>query len=231
MSSLLGFSTGSLSPGDARRAVEMLRPYRTTAIEISALRFHELDETLALISTPALEEFQYVSFHVPSRLNGLSEVELLTRLEPVVLKRTPIVVHPDVIADWSAWRQLGELVVIENMDGRKPVGRTVAELQLIFSKLPQARFCFDIGHAAQLDPSMKLAYDLVQQLGDRLVEVHLSFVDDRYAHQPLTKATMDRFSPLLCQLPTAVAVILETPVDVTAIQGQIHLANTSRYSG
>src|SRR4051794_1997340 len=66
----------------------------------------------------------------------------------------PVVVHPDVIFDRPRWRVLGEALFIENMDKRKPVGRTVEELQEFFRDLPAARFCFDIGHARQVDPSM-----------------------------------------------------------------------------
>ena len=52
------------------------------------------------------------------------------------------------------WRQLGDRVLVENMDKRKPVGRTVEELDLIFEQLPAAGMCFDIAHARQVDSSM-----------------------------------------------------------------------------
>ena len=70
----------------------------------------------------------------------------------------PIVVHPDAMFDFSLWREFGNLLCLENMDKRKPVGRTVQELDRIFQELPDASFCFDIGHARQVAPTMTEAY-------------------------------------------------------------------------
>ena len=87
----------------------------------------------------------------------------------------PIVVHPDTIHDFGALaRSLGALVAIENMDQRKPIGRTARELEGIFKQLPEARFCFDIGHARQIDATMGEASFLVQELGPRLAQLHVS---------------------------------------------------------
>ena len=36
---------------------------------------------------------------------------------------------------------------VENMDKRKPVARTVDELEAVFGELPDAGFCLDLGHA------------------------------------------------------------------------------------
>jgi hypothetical protein len=47
----------------------------------------------------------------------------------------------DVIADFSLRAPFGEWLCIENMDKRKPIGRTVAELDSIFQHLQQASFC------------------------------------------------------------------------------------------
>jgi len=222
----LGFSTGSLSPGNARQALSMLSPHATTAIELSALRANELDEVLEVVTTTDWSAFHYVSFHAPSKFNGTTEAEVLRKLKPIIDRRWPIIVHPDVITDWQAWQQLGAVVTIENMDGRKPSGRTVEELSPIFAKLPQAKFCFDIGHAAQIDPTMKLACELVAAFGDRLAEVHLSVVDDAFSHQPLTVESMKTFAPALQQIPGTPAIILETPVNEVTMMEQLHLVSS-----
>ena len=224
----LGFSTGSLSPGNARQALEMLSPHATTAIELSALRTSELAEVLRVAARTDWSPFHYVSFHAPSKFNGITEAQVLRKLEPITRKHWPIIVHPDVITDCQAWQQLGSLVTIENMDGRKPSGRTVAELEPIFAQLPRAKFCFDIGHAAQIDPTMMLARELVTAFGDRLVEVHLSVVDDTFAHQPLTVESMKSFAPVLQELVGSPAIILETPVDETTMMQQLRLVSTHR---
>ncbi|MFT3878745.1 MAG: hypothetical protein QM703_03680 [Gemmatales bacterium] len=220
----IGFSTGSLSPGSAHQALSMLSGNVTTAIELSALRTHELDEVLKAAVETDWSTFRYISFHAPSKFNGITEAEVLSKLKPIIDRRWPIIVHPDVITDWAAWRRLGSLVTIENLDGRRAAGRSVEELKPVFAQLPQARFCFDIGHAAQIDPTMKLAKELVEAFGDRLIEVHLSVVDDAFSHQPLTVESMRQFAPVLRQLPGSPAIILETPVDETTMMEQLRLA-------
>src|SRR5215218_8046064 len=136
----IGFSTGSLSPGNALLALSMLSRHGTTAVELSALRINELDEVLKAAVETDLTAFDYISFHAPSKFSDIIETEVLWKLQPIIDRRWPIIVHPDVITDWSAWQKLGSLVIIENMDGRKPAGRTVEELSPIFARLPQARF-------------------------------------------------------------------------------------------
>ncbi len=221
-----GFSTGSLSPGNARQALSMLSRHITTAIELSALRTSELAEVLRVAASTDWSPFNYVSFHAPSKFNGITEAQVLRKLEPITRKRWPIIVHPDAITDWEAWQQLGSVVTIENMDGRKPSGRTVAELEPIFAQLPKAKFCFDIGHAAQIDPTMKLAKELVAAFGERLIEVHLSVVDDAFSHQPLTAESMKHFAPVLNGLSGSPAIILETPVDESTMMEQLQLVSS-----
>ena len=224
MKRLIGFSTGSLAPGDIRRAVGMVLPHRTPAIELSALRASELDEAIEVALASDWSAFRYVSFHAPSRFIDVGEREVIAKLAPIINKGWPIIVHPDAISDWDAWRALGSVVTVENMDGRKAGGRTVEELEPIFERLPEARFCFDIGHAEQVDSSLGVAHELVEALGDRLVEVHLSIVDGDGGHQPLTAGRMDRFGPVLERIQSDAAIILETPVVAGAMGEQIKLA-------
>lgn len=225
MTRMIGFSTGSLAPGDVRRAVEMLSAHRTSAIELSALRTSELNDVLSIITLHDWSVFRYISFHAPSRFNGVTEAKVIEQIQPIVERRWPIIVHPDALTEWEAWAKLGSQVCIENMDGRKPGGRTVEELELIFARLPEARFCFDIGHARQIDPTMSLAHDLVSSFGNRLVEVHLSVVDDEFTHQQLTEEHMRLFGPVLRGLPGSTAIILETPVDEFSLWEQLRLAS------
>ena len=46
-------------------------------------------------------------------------------LKPLLPHRWPIIVHPDAIANFRLWEDFGEWLCIENMDKRKPIGRTV----------------------------------------------------------------------------------------------------------
>lgn len=218
----IGFSTGSLAPGNSRLALEMLRSHRTSAIELSALRTSEVSDVLQVVREVKLDQFQYISFHAPSKWNGMGERDFLEQAAEIIHRGWPIILHPDAISEWDSWHQLGSQVVIENMDGRKPVGRTVEELLPIFDRLPYARFCFDVGHARQIDPTMKLAQELLEAFGLRLSEFHVSDVDDKFAHVRLGQQSMQSYRRLWEPFPD-VAIILETPVTSEEMSEQLGL--------
>lgn len=207
----IGFSTGALALGDAAGALAMLQGSRTTAVELSALRLHELRPLLALLPTLDLSAFAYVSVHAPSRYDADEEARIVADLAAIVPLGFPIVVHPDTIHDFGGWRDLGALVAIENMDQRKPIGRTARELEGIFKELPAARFCFDLGHARQIDRTMSEACFLVQALGPRLAHLHVSSVDARSHHDPLSADAVAAFRQVAPWVPEDVPLILETP--------------------
>jgi hypothetical protein len=207
----IGFSTGALALGDTAGALAMLQGSRTTAVELSALRLHELAPLLALLPTLDLSAFDYVSIHAPSRYDAAEEKRVVAALAAIVPFGWPIVVHPDTIHDFGGWRGLGALVAIENMDQRKPIGRTARELEGIFKQLPEARFCFDIGHARQIDRTMGEAHFLVQELGPRLAQLHVSEVDPMSRHDPLSADAVTAFRKVAPWVPEDVPLILETP--------------------
>ncbi len=160
----IGFSTGSIAMDDVRRGLRVATHRRAKAVELSALREDELDPLLASLDRldNDLRSFDYVSFHAPSKRSQFSEREFVEKLRKVADRDWAIIVHPDVIEDFSLWRTLGRAVCIENMDKRKKIGRTASQLRLIFQQLPEATFCFDIGHARQVDPTMQEAESFLQ---------------------------------------------------------------------
>ena len=121
----IGFSTGALAKSDFALGLDLQRSHETvTAVELSALRDHELAPLVEGLNALDLEKFQYVSFHAPSKLNTLDErtvFELLVKLPD----SWPIVVHPEILRTPSLWATLGSRLCIENMDNRKSTGRTV----------------------------------------------------------------------------------------------------------
>jgi len=88
-----------------------------------------------------------------SELSALADA-VTARLKAVTGYGIPVVVHPDTIYSGAVWRTFGASIYIENMDKRKPVGRTAGELKSLFERFPEAGLCFDIGHARQVDPTM-----------------------------------------------------------------------------
>src|SRR4051794_19712335 len=120
----IGFSTGALARGDFRAALAILRQHDITIVELSALRVEELTPLVTALPSLVLECFSFVSVHAPSRFARDAEQWVVEQLLPFVERGYPVIVHPDVISDPERWNALGNRLVIENMDKRKPVGRT-----------------------------------------------------------------------------------------------------------
>jgi len=99
------------------------------------------------------------------------------------------------------------------MDKRKPVGRTVAELMPFFEALPEAGFCFDIGHARQVDPTMTEAALLLQAFGERLMEVHMSEVNTASRHDPISLNATWAFQKVASAIPWETPIVLEPLID------------------
>src|SRR6185312_8233426 len=149
----MGYSTGALSPGDVPRALAALPPH-VRAVELSALRLSELAPLIAALPSLDLARFDYVSVHAPSRFTAAEEGPLAEALTAFLPLGYPVVLHPDTLHDFSLWTRFGRGIAVENMDRRKARGRTADELRSVFDHLPEASFCFDVGHAHQVDRTM-----------------------------------------------------------------------------
>ena len=208
----IGFSTGALALGDFRRALTMLAGAGTSAIELSALRDHELDPLMQALGGLQLSEFEYVSVHVPSKFKSLTEAQVAAALHPCIKRNFPIVVHPDVIREPSCWAPFGALLCIENMDKRKHTGRTVGELAGFFSTFPEATMCLDIAHARQIDSTMAEARQMLKQFGGRLRQVHISEIDAQGHHKRLSLTTILASQSLAALIPEEVPIIIESMI-------------------
>jgi hypothetical protein len=208
----IGFSTGALAYADFRRGLEMTRRQGLHAIELSALRQNELAPMLDTLTALYLTGFDYVSIHAPSQFMLGSERSLWERLQQEIWRGWPIVIHPDAICDFTLWRELGSAICIENMDKRKPVGRTTHELERILERLPEAGLCFDIGHARQVDSTMTEAYLILRDFGSKLRQVHVSEVNTKSKHDPLSYCSILSFQEVANLIPSHIPLILETPV-------------------
>jgi len=220
----VGFSTGALALGDFERGLRMLASKRANAVELSALRSVELAPLLnaALSRLEELQaRYQYIAFHAPT--DHQNEHDLVEQLKSIAERRLNIVVHPDIIRDVSLWQQLGNCLCIENMDSRKVTGRTAKELRGIFEKLPQAKLCFDVAHARQVDPTMTEATRILSEFRNRLAQVHLSEVNGKGKHFAMSFVARRAYERLADVLST-VPVILESPVNETGIESQIEEA-------
>ena len=73
---LLGYSTGAVSKGDFAAAVALLSARGIRAVELSALRVHELRPLMAALSGIDQSAFQHVSVHAPSDFADVTEQEI-----------------------------------------------------------------------------------------------------------------------------------------------------------
>jgi hypothetical protein len=209
----IGFSTGAVARGDFRRALDLFRGQAIDVVELSALRIGELEPLASAIPCLDLRYFSFISVHAPSSFTIELEEWVVDQLNSIRGYGFPVVVHPDVIFTPGRWQQFGTMLLVENMDKRKPIGRNVGELRQIFDQLPEARFCFDIGHARQVDPSMTEASLLLSAFGDRLAEVHISEVNTASRHDPISPNAVIAFQSVARHIPDEVPIVLETLID------------------
>lgn len=219
--SAVGFSTGAISPGDVRRGLDLLRNTSANAVELSALRQNELPALVALLDELNLEQFEYVSVHAPSALQLEYEETALELLARAQERGWPIIVHPDAMHNRRAWARFGQLLYVENMDIRKPIGQTASHLAAIFADLPQASLCLDLGHARQVDPTMSEAAQILLQFGSRLRQLHVSEVNAQSKHDPLSLEAAMAFRRVASLIPQNVPIILESRVAEANIQKEM----------
>ena len=217
----VGFSTGALARGDVRQGLELLHGTNANAVELSALRQNELPELVNLLDELDLSRFDYVSVHAPSAIERDYEETALELLGDLHERGWPIIVHPDAMHNPQAWARFGELLFVENMDIRKPIGQTAPDLARIFAQLPQACLCFDIGHARQVDPTMSEAAQILLQFRGRLHQVHVSEVNAQSKHDPISLEAVMAFRRVASLIPQDAPVILESRVAEADIQKEM----------
>lgn len=226
MSRPIGFSTGSLARSDFRAALAALDESSATAVELSALREDELAELIRALPSLDLDRFDYVSFHAPSALRGITEASLVELLDPARVRGLPIIVHADLIADVSLWRGFAGQLLIENMDKRKPTGRAAWELRPLMAVLPDARMCFDFAHARQIDPTLCEAMLILREFGARIGQLHISELTTASRHEPLSYAGILALREVALLMPPRVPVILEFDARPDELNGHLELARS-----
>jgi sugar phosphate isomerase/epimerase len=207
----IGFSTGAVAYSHFRAALDLLARTDTTAVELSALRFAELKPLAEAAPSLDLSQYSNVSVHLPSSFDPGSEEEIVN-----IVGHFPagwlLVTHPDVIQRWDLWQKLGRRICIENMDKRKPIGQSRQDLLEIFDRLPDATFCFDVGHAHQVDPTMAEAFLILEQFRGKLCELHISEVNSESKHDLISLEAERSFEVVAELIPRNVPVILESRV-------------------
>jgi hypothetical protein len=220
----IGFSTGALAKDNFRQALLMMADKPVNAVELSALRQGELAPLVEQANTLDLKKYVYTAVHAPSSIEASFEREVLRLLEQVASYGWPIIVHPDAMHTPSDWARFGSLLCIENMDKRKRIGQSASDLGKIFDCLPEASFCFDIGHARQVDPTMSGATAILQQFGSKLRQLHVSEVNTQSKHDPLSFESILAFHRVSHLVPPEIPIIMESRVGEDDIVDEVDKA-------
>ena len=219
----IGFSTGALALGDFDKGLTLMAERHTSVIELSALREEELAPLMSALNGLHLDGYKYVSVHAPSRLATMKEATVAEMLRPCIDRGWHVVLHPDVIGDHGCWREFGRWLCIENMDKRKEGGRTAVELRRHFRELPEASMCLDLAHARQVDPTLGIAREIIREYGAKIVQLHLSELDVKSHHEPLSMAAVWAIREIAHLLPHC-PVILESMVQPNGIDSELEMA-------
>ena len=110
------------------------------------------------------------------------------------------------------------------MDKRKPIGRSAAELGVIFERLPEARLCFDIAHARQFDGTMIEARRILTRFGDRVGQIHISEVSSRSTHERISRYAASAFQHVSRLIPPDVPIIIESRIAPEQIDAEVETA-------
>jgi len=181
----IGFSSGSLRKCGMSflETARFVKGQGANSFEISfrdpnSLLEFELSEEIVKI----LGSFDYLSIHAPFDLVGNSIYQddeftrrIMLKLEELFnnLPVKGIVFHPTNIGDFDFLDNSELPILIENMDIRKDSFKTTEEIKKLKEKYG-FEFVLDLEHSFENDPSGKLTKDLIEIMGDRLKEVHLS---------------------------------------------------------
>ena len=196
-----GIATGAFvdERDDWDAAVAKAVAGRWRFLELTAITEQRLDALLPFLEErrSALDPFERVSLHAPVRFRTtLSQVvDRLATLDG----RFDVVVHPDVYRAERSLERLGHRVVFENMDVQKSFGRDVGDLRSVFETYPSAGFCLDVAHVWTNDPTLQLAYDLLDSFGGRLRQLHVSGIEPDGTHRPTTAADLELYAPVLAR--------------------------------
>lgn len=144
----------------------------------------EVEKQLTLDEGPT-----YIEFHLDwlatlpafrSYIKGASYHTNYSRGEQAELKTidaaiefgcTRIIVHPNLIENYSTLKRYGSLICLENLDFRYPGCRTLANIEAFLQLLPDASVCLDLGHTAD---NTKLASDIWNNLKPKINQIHFS---------------------------------------------------------
>jgi len=184
----LGYSVGgSTNQYSLKKKIEILLSVENFAVELSYITGMGRNKELDQEDIDRIKQFDFVSIHAPALISedpkiwikypsteGNIAIEKLLKVAQQI-DANAILFHPDLIEDFD-WlnKQIGDLLVFENMDAGKSFGKTIDDLKNIFNRSPQAKWVCDVNHIYTMDNTMKLAEEFHNQFQNKLSYYHLS---------------------------------------------------------
>jgi hypothetical protein len=98
------------------------------------------------------------------------------------------------------------------------------DLEYFFNELPNAKFCLDLAHARQVDPTMGEARLMIKKFGNRLVQLHVSTVNAKSTHERLNVDALLAYQKITHLINPEIPIILESPVSPHSIRDEIRVA-------
>ncbi|MDO8669158.1 MAG: hypothetical protein Q7K65_02605 [Candidatus Buchananbacteria bacterium] len=193
---VLGFSTGCLHKSGLSEVerLNFLRSIGCRVVELGCVKLKDFfSGELMSLKANDLRGFDYVSFHAPVSDYGFNECtrEIFRGIRNLNRARTLdlVVFHPDTVYDFAAFymKSVDFNFAFENMDKRKASHKSVKDMaKLAFQfqyPLDNFKMVLDVNYAYTNDPTMTLAAEFYEKLGDKIAQVHLSGYAGR--HEPL----------------------------------------------
>jgi hypothetical protein len=193
---LLGIATGAFvdERDDWQASIHRAHAEGWRSLELTAIT-EERFRALATLTADRglLDGFARVSVHAPARFDAPA-ADLAPMLELLPYDQ---ILHPDMWVQVDEVAGLGGRAVFENMDVAKSYGQGLADLREVFGRFPEAGFCLDVAHVWTNDRTLRLGHELLDELGDRLRQLHVSGIEPDGTHRPTTQRDLDLYEPLL----------------------------------
>ena len=222
----IGFSTGAMhmSYFPLEEKIKVFKSAGANAVELSfgtLCALKDFKVTDGLLET--LSGYELVTIHAPWT-SGIrydrNSTGVIDKLKEICSEQKVygIVLHPNTVDDYSLLEKSGLPFLIENMDNRARCGTRPNEFEKL-KKDYNFGFVLDLQHAYMHDPSMQLAGELMEAMGERIKEFHVSGQLNGKPHALLHHA--ENSSVIIGMLRSDIPIILEgnddnSPVGINA---------------
>ena len=155
----IGIPTGLLQKDRHLSELQKIRAFGLGAIEIH--------DDCSFLLRDAVDMISSVSVHA-------SKSNKRFVIEAIKMGVNRVILHPSELDNDPFWIELGDKLLLENLDPNFPSWRTAQDMIPALEMVPEASICLDIAHTVQDDA---ITSGLIHQYKDRIKQVHFSEID------------------------------------------------------